>query len=221
VAVPTAVINFDVLNAGAATFDADAGAVTTIDTSCVDTLVDSAPDAEYGVIVKVNVYVPATDGAAFNWYKKVAEAYPPPEVVPIAEAVSLRLEAPPNAGDSVITWIEVNVSFAKKRKDGVPPPVGTELSEELITTESFCAFANQRTFTEPAVVESAVVVVAFPFEFVTAIVPTTAACEGTELSTPRPNAATATSAMRLKFVVVDICFLSIVVSKYFLEAASR
>jgi hypothetical protein len=47
------------------------------------------------------------------------------------------------------------------------------------------------------------------------------ACVGTELSTPRPKAATATSAMRLKFVVVDICFLSIVVSKYFLEAALR
>jgi hypothetical protein len=47
------------------------------------------------------------------------------------------------------------------------------------------------------------------------------ACDGTELSTPRPNAAAATSAMRLKFVVVDICFLSIVVSKYFLEAALR
>ena len=47
------------------------------------------------------------------------------------------------------------------------------------------------------------------------------ACDGTELITPRPNAATATSAMRLKFVVVDICFLSIVVSKYFLEAALR
>jgi hypothetical protein len=47
------------------------------------------------------------------------------------------------------------------------------------------------------------------------------ACAGTELSTPRPNDATATSAMRLKFVVVDICFLSIVVSEYFSEAASR
>jgi hypothetical protein len=47
------------------------------------------------------------------------------------------------------------------------------------------------------------------------------ACDGTELSTPRPNAATATSAMRLKFVVVDICFLSIVVTEYFSVAASR
>jgi hypothetical protein len=48
-----------------------------------------------------------------------------------------------------------------------------------------------------------------------------AAVVGTEDRTPRPSAATATSAMRLKFVVVDICFLSIVVSKYFLEAALR
>jgi hypothetical protein len=48
-----------------------------------------------------------------------------------------------------------------------------------------------------------------------------AAVVGTEDRTPSPSAATATSAMRLKFVVVDICFLSIVVSKYFLEAALR
>jgi len=51
--------------------------------------------------------------------------------------------------------------------------------------------------------------------------PLTAACEGTELRTPRPKAATATSAMRLKFVFVDICFLSLVVTRNFLVAASR
>ena len=37
-----------------------------------------------------------------------------------------------------------------------------------------------------------------------------AADEGATERTPRPNAATATSAMRLKVVFVDICFLSIV-----------
>jgi len=47
------------------------------------------------------------------------------------------------------------------------------------------------------------------------------ACEGAELSTPIPNAATATSAMRLKFVFVDIYFLSLVVTRNFLVAASR
>jgi hypothetical protein len=36
------------------------------------------------------------------------------------------------------------------------------------------------------------------------------ACEGTTDITPKPNAATVTSAMRLKVVFVDICFLSIV-----------
>ena len=49
----------------------------------------------------------------------------------------------------------------------------------------------------------------------------TAADAGTELSKPIPNAATATSAMRLKFVFVDICFLSLVVTRNFLVAASR
>jgi hypothetical protein len=35
------------------------------------------------------------------------------------------------------------------------------------------------------------------------------AVEGTADNTPKPNAATATSAMRWKVVFVDICFLSI------------
>jgi hypothetical protein len=38
----------------------------------------------------------------------------------------------------------------------------------------------------------------------------------TELRTPNPNAATVTSAMRLKVVFVDICFLSISRSREFL-----
>jgi hypothetical protein len=49
----------------------------------------------------------------------------------------------------------------------------------------------------------------------------TAADDGIAERTPKPNAATATSAMRLKFVVVDICFLSLVVTRNFLVAASR
>ena len=40
--------------------------------------------------------------------------------------------------------------------------------------------------------------------------PIGAALEGADARTPRPKAATATSAMRLKLVFVDICFLSIV-----------
>jgi hypothetical protein len=47
------------------------------------------------------------------------------------------------------------------------------------------------------------------------------ACEGTELNMLIPSAATATSAIRLMFVFVDICFLSLVVTRNFLVAASR
>jgi hypothetical protein len=52
------------------------------------------------------------------------------------------------------------------------------------------------------------------------IVPTeialgTTACDGATETIPRPKAATATSAMRLKVVFVDICFLSISRSREF------
>jgi len=48
-----------------------------------------------------------------------------------------------------------------------------------------------------------------------------AAFEGATERTPSPNAATATSAMRLKVVFVDILFLSVVVMKTFSMAALR
>jgi hypothetical protein len=46
-----------------------------------------------------------------------------------------------------------------------------------------------------------------------------AACEGATDITPKPNAATVTSAMRLKVVFVDICFLSIVDSRTIPDSA--
>jgi len=49
----------------------------------------------------------------------------------------------------------------------------------------------------------------------------TAAVEGTTERIPRPNDATATSAIRLKVVFVDILFLSVVVMKTFSMAALR
>ena len=50
---------------------------------------------------------------------------------------------------------------------------------------------------------------------------TEAFAAGATERTPRPNAATATSAMRLKVVFVDILFLSVVVMKTFSMAALR
>jgi hypothetical protein len=73
-----------------------------------------------------------------------------------------------------------------------------------------------------ALVESDLAPTAPDVPLVTVIArPDVAAVEGTELSTPRPKAATATSAMRLKFVFVDMYFLSLVVTRNFLVAASR
>jgi len=46
-----------------------------------------------------------------------------------------------------------------------------------------------------------------------------AAFDGATDITPKPNAATVTSAMRLKVVFVDICFLSIVDSKTIPDSA--
>jgi hypothetical protein len=70
--------------------------------------------------------------------------------------------------------------------------------------------------------ESDTAVVAVPAVVVSVIFAgTIAALVGTELIKPIPNAATATSAMRLKFVFVDIYFLSLVVTRNFLVAASR
>ena len=58
-------------------------------------------------------------------------------------------------------------------------------------------------------------------ESIVKVFATTVAEDGTTESIPKPKAATATSAMRLKFVFVDICFLSLVVTRNFLVAASR
>jgi len=84
------------------------------------------------------------------------------------------------------------------------------------------AVAEKSTVTDPAVVESANAIVAVPFAVVKDVDAfRIVALEGTELRTPRPKAATATSAIRLKFVFVDIYFLSLVVTRNFLVAASR
>jgi hypothetical protein len=51
--------------------------------------------------------------------------------------------------------------------------------------------------------------------FVPALVYPVSALAGATVRTPKPNAATVTSAMRLKVVFVDICFLSISRSEEF------
>jgi hypothetical protein len=69
-----------------------------------------------------------------------------------------------------------------------------------------------------AVDVSAVVIAAVADESVSES-PPIIACDGATVRTPRPKAATATSAMRLNVVFVDICFLSIVDLRNFRRSA--
>jgi hypothetical protein len=82
---------------------------------------------------------------------------------------------------------------------------------------------------EPTNVEVIVIVAVSPIEAVTVDADNVrvsspefiTALDGATERTPRPNAAIATSAMRLKVVFVDILFLSVVVMKTFSMAALR
>ena len=90
-------------------------------------------------------------------------------------------------------------------------PAGPDTSDAVTDAESTKAVSrNESVTTAPvAVAVSAVVCEAVVAESVSesALI---VAVEGTTDITPKPNAATVTSAMRLKVVFVDICFLSIV-----------
>jgi len=80
------------------------------------------------------------------------------------------------------------------------------INELVIVTEAVSPIATDALDAERVKVSSAALI---------------AADEGATERTPRPNAATATSAMRLKVVFVDILFLSVVVMKTFSMAALR
>jgi hypothetical protein len=129
----------------------------------------------------------------------------------------------PRAGDeSANATVEPTVSNGINVIVPTVDPVALDLIPAVTETESVVAFLRKLIDTVAAVELSDFTAVTVPVVAESVIFAAgIEACEGTELSTPRPNAATATSAMRLKFVVVDICFLSLVVNKYFSLAASR
>jgi len=100
-------------------------------------------------------------------------------------------------------------------------PVGSAVLWVTATEiESLVVKVNSETEMTAAVELSLFKVVAVPFVVVTVRF-VTPADEGPEAITPNPNAATTASAMRLKVVLLDICFLSIVVTKTFSVAALR
>jgi len=211
-------VNVDVTDE--ATFDCAAVAETTM----LEVLVTGVPFApfEEGVTIEVIVYVPAT--------RPVAVLKNRPNVAPVVVAllaettavtespvtsVVAPTESVPAPVPRVFTAgsaVEVAVSRNNTEITGAAAraaAVGAADTNEVIVAESVFACAVNETATVAAVVESDTAVVAVPAVDVT-VRPITAAFDGATEMTPRPNAATATSAMRLNVVFVDICFLSIV-----------
>jgi hypothetical protein len=86
-------------------------------------------------------------------------------------------------------------------------PVTVAVSAEVAATPDQTIFAVAAVPEPTVAVEATVALPSVAFTSVSANMP--AACDGTTESIPKPNEATATSAMRLKVVFVDICFLSI------------
>jgi hypothetical protein len=93
---------------------------------------------------------------------------------------------------------------------------------------SFAFVIKADTVKVDAVLESALTTpsdplrkVAEPAVGVEIVVPVTDPDDGATESIPRPNAAITPSARRLKFVFVDIDFLSLVVSKTFSPTAGK
>jgi hypothetical protein len=181
-----------------------------------------ATPAVYGVTIAVNAYVPdlIPETPSMNT-AKVAAAYVllvPAEIwtAVVAEAESVAFSANP---DTEVTDVAVAVSRTDILRLDVTAPVGIEsCAKTTVAVSASLSCAKKRTESVAAVELSETAVVAVPLAGV-AVNPITVAEDGATERTPRPNAATATSAMRLNVVFVDICFLSIVDLRNFRRSA--
>jgi len=122
-----------------------------------------------------------------------------------------------------VSTTEVVLVFVSKnvRTFATVAAFGADLTAKVTETESALPPSSKALMLiVAAVVESERAPVSAPVAsaVVTLSVPTIA-CDGATERTPRPNAATATSAMRLNVVFVDICFLSIVDLRNFRRSA--
>jgi hypothetical protein len=129
--------------------------------------------------------------------------------------------APIPAVNGAVTVSRDAEDVSTRRKNGsAVEVVGPETNDAVTDIESYAAPARNASVAvaEVAVAVSAVVCAAVVDETVNESAFTTA-LEGATDRTPRPKAATATSAMRLKVVFVDMCFLSIVDPRNFRRSA--
>jgi hypothetical protein len=89
-------------------------------------------------------------------------------------------------------------------------PAGAETSDAVIVTESAVALGRNVSVAVADVAVTESPTEAVPSVTVRVSMATDADAGATVDSKPKPKAATVTNAMRLKVVVVDICFLSVV-----------
>jgi hypothetical protein len=142
---------------------------------------------------------------------------------PALLAVSVTGNVPAEAAAEAEVTVPVAPELASVADPTADPPVPTAtvevapdtfvVIEAVTTTASPVAPAVNADTNEPAAVEDVPPNGASTVAAATVNVPVAAvmaAVDGTIDSVPNPTAATATSAMRLKVVFVDICFLSIV-----------
>ena len=130
--------------------------------------------------------------------------------VPVSEPRLIGAQVLPYPGDVAATPAVVDADVEDSVNDRRIDPAFAEFEEVLIAvivTESLTVVATKewvRTAVadSPSVIESVAASIVSEFAI-------TVEEDGTTESIPNPKAATATSAMRLKVVFVDICFLSI------------
>jgi hypothetical protein len=141
--------------------------------------------------------------------------YKPEPIVTDSVAKNVLVK-PVTCGVSVSTRevVEVVVSKIVSLGNTVVAPVGNApfCTNETVTVSVLAASKSAETENVDAVVESeaAPTTPAVPAVAALTVNADTVADDGTTERTPKPNAATATSAIRLNVVFVDICFLSIV-----------
>jgi hypothetical protein len=192
------------------------------------TIVDTSPDV-YVVPVPADTiiwYVPATSGVklivadipvvtfdeSFVNTADTAFVYAPNDAADLSVSVALAVKPAADAANPRVASLPLIVAVAVMCFE----VAGAEITfaETIVVSPSTSAAAYPRVMVDvtaaparatdgaPAVIDVAVLSLA-------------AKADGIDVSTPRPKAATATSAMRLKVVFVDICFLSISRSREF------
>jgi len=148
-----------------------------------------------------------------------------PVFAPVLYAAPERAPYPPEPGFVFTAQVKTALVAVVDERAATVPAAADEIAFEFVGAE--VTRATTVTVSVPRVTPAGSVKVTGTYDIVPGTKPAGVAIEiavgvasiakagATEVTTPNPNEATATSAMRLKVVFVDICFLSISRSREF------